>query len=171
MNRRTFNRAAVISPILLTTTGCQTLMGIDKDTAIDAVKGGSAVAEAKDMHDEIMAYLNGDEIATKALSEPVAFFKVGADFLEGKLDVPVLDIFEAQPDYVEDVPVQWGAGKAVLNEYAERTNQPIPASIMAWIGNAEAGWEVVKKAASVQDKIVKAVELYKIVKPFALMAL
>jgi len=146
-------------------------MDLNKETAIGAVKGGSAVAEAEDMHAQIVAYIDGEAEAVEALTEPVAFFKTGSDFIGGDLDMPVLDVFEGQPDYVNAIPGQWAAGKAALMAYSERSGKPIPDAIVGWMSNAEAGWEVAKQAASVQSKVEKVVELYRLVKPFALMAL
>jgi len=141
-----------------------------KETLIDSTKGVTAIAEADEIYEKIAAYLGDDIDAMREMREPAAFFKKGVDFIGGDLDVPLANIVMAQPDYVNDIESQWATGISVLEKYSQESGQPIPQDIIAWKDSAEAGWKVAQNAAEVQEKVEKAVTLFKMVRPFARFA-
>lgn len=153
--------------------GCQDLKDFVAPATV-VTKAATLAVSAEDLAVELDQYIDGDEKATAVLyadDGPVEMAIELSGFLQGKLDVPIIDLVKVSPDFLDEFKPKMAEGKAAVIEYSERTDKPIPENIVnMWRDGAEV-IGIVDKAIASNDRLKKAKLIYDSVKPLAKLAI
>lgn len=142
----------------------------NRESIVDVGKAGAVVLSADDLAVEMANYIAGDDIAIKALLMPGGPVDYGlrvADFIKGNLDLPVVEVVIAYPEYLATFKAKMMEGRAVLLDYSMRSKKPIPRNIVVMWANGSDAMRLTDKAKKLHDKTIKISRLYESVAPWA----